>query len=330
MKALFLGKFQPPHVGHIMTILKLADEYDEVIVGITDSYPKIISQKISHEILDKILSNSSNNIKVELVKGDFTKGTASIESNFDVLCSGNEKVLEKGRELGYLTKFIERYNDRIYSGTNERKVLENNLKAPIGSLYQIKTIKVEELKPIERINRRHFESLEAQILECKVMKEPLIVDSSSMAVLDGSHRYAFCRKYNIKEIPVLLVDYDSELISVGTRLHHRIEIDDDLWLSKEKVRMTAHSGKLFNPRTTRHFFPFRKPRLDIELKSDFKIITPIDYLVSSNTSSEELKQNIDYIQEIELELDRIGSYINEQNRVKKWLQKQNEFITKND
>ncbi|MDC0271410.1 ParB N-terminal domain-containing protein, partial [Akkermansiaceae bacterium] len=276
-----------------------------------------------------ITNNARGKVKIEIVNGDFTKGTAVIKSEFDILCSGNEKVLERGAALGYNTRFIERYGAGLYSGTNERMVLQKDLKTPVAPVFKIARIKVDELKPIELINKRHFSSLESQILEDGAMKEPLIIDSKSMAVLDGSHRYAFCKKYNIEQIDVLVVDYDSDLISVGTRLHHRIEIDSKLWLSKQKVRFTAYSGKLFNPRTTRHFFPFRKPRIDFKLNLDPSNISPIDYLTSDNTTVDELKQNQEYIKEIETELERLNSYISEQQRVKKWLQSQNEYIGKN-
>jgi hypothetical protein len=90
--------------------------------------------------------------------------------------------------------------------------------------------------------------------------------------------------------------------------------------------MTAHSGKLFHPRTTRHFFPFRKPRIDFKFNHTLQSTTSIDYLISSNSKVDELKLNLDYINEIEVEIGKIQAYLEEQLRVKEWLKIQNEFI----
>ena len=41
--ALFPGKFQPPHLGHIISIMSICDQYDKVIVAVTDDNPKILT-----------------------------------------------------------------------------------------------------------------------------------------------------------------------------------------------------------------------------------------------------------------------------------------------
>jgi len=41
---LFPGKFQPPHLGHIITIMRLRKDYNKIIIGITDDKPEVIPQ----------------------------------------------------------------------------------------------------------------------------------------------------------------------------------------------------------------------------------------------------------------------------------------------
>ena len=40
--AFFPGKFMPPHLGHIETIMDVYDEYDRIIVGITEGPPRVM------------------------------------------------------------------------------------------------------------------------------------------------------------------------------------------------------------------------------------------------------------------------------------------------
>jgi cytidyltransferase-like protein len=37
-KALFIGRFAPPHKGHIEAIINLASEFDEVVIGLGSCY----------------------------------------------------------------------------------------------------------------------------------------------------------------------------------------------------------------------------------------------------------------------------------------------------
>ena len=37
--AFFPGKFHPPHIGHVQTILDILPDYDKVIIGVTERAP---------------------------------------------------------------------------------------------------------------------------------------------------------------------------------------------------------------------------------------------------------------------------------------------------
>jgi nicotinamide mononucleotide adenylyltransferase len=40
--ALFLGRFQPPHAGRLLTIRGLGEKYDKVVVGVTESQSSVM------------------------------------------------------------------------------------------------------------------------------------------------------------------------------------------------------------------------------------------------------------------------------------------------
>lgn len=121
--AFFPGKFQPPHIGHIETIMSLYDEYDTIIVGITEDMPQVIRPI---EIKNKFsnIFKYLPKFKFEIIKGILTESKSFDHlPNFNVLLSGNEKVIQKAKLLGFKTKFIERSEGIGYSGTEIRSLI---------------------------------------------------------------------------------------------------------------------------------------------------------------------------------------------------------------
>lgn len=328
--ALFLGRFQPPHIGHLMTIRGLASRYEKVIVGVTEAEPSVMPVPNVVAILKGLLPGSG--IDVIHVKGSVEGGTAEIECAFDVCCSGNPNVLARMSERGFRTEFTERSMDSIYSGTRERSVYVEQAIArrepeANDSLTEFKIVETRKLRPIEKVNPTHYNGIEAEILECGTMNKPLIVDRLSMAVLDGSHRYALLVKHGCRLAPVILCDYDDESIFVGNHLGHRFEYDGRKWISKQHVRATAISGKLYEPRTTRHFFPFRKTDHPVQLKDlEPSALRSIEHLMAAVDKDQEIRKNEEYINELHFELSVLRGYMDEQGEVLNWLRKQNEFI----
>lgn len=313
-----------------MTIRKLAERYEKVIVGVTEAEPSVMQVKSVMVMLRQLLPEG----KFEFlhVTGSVEENTAIINCEFDVCCSGNPAVLTRMAEKGYRTEFVQRSEDTMFSGTRERReyvekaILTSDSRKEF-SLTEFKILETKSLRPIEKINPTHFSGIESEILETGILNKPLIVDRLTLAVLDGSHRYAFLVKHGYRLAPVILCDYDDESIFVGNHLGHRFEFDGRKWISKQHVRATAISGALYDPRTTRHFFPFRKKDYPTELSSlDRKTEVPIDHLVSAVTKGQEITRNEEYIDELKSELSILKEYIEEQSDVLQWLKKQNEYI----
>jgi cytidyltransferase-like protein len=329
-KALFLGRFQPPHTGHLLTIQKLANQFEYLIVGVTESQPSIMPVEEVIQIL-KVLVNSENVIIIP-VTGGVEEGTAVIDVEFDVCCSGNPNVIDIMKKNGFKTQYVDRSMDSLFEGTQIRNsFVEKTLACSAGSLEpgltKFDLISLGSLRPIEKINPTHLLGIEKDLLDSGVMMKPLIIDRITRAVLDGSHRYAFLVKHGYQMAPVVECDYDNESIFVGTHLGHRFQHDQSKWISKNHVRATAISGKLYEPRTTRHFFPWRKEDIPTKLEDIVKFESAsIDHLVEKVSLDKEYQSNVIYMSELEMEQKILEGYISEQREVLNWLKEQNEFI----
>jgi len=87
---------------------------------------------------------------------------------------------------------------------------------------------------------------------------PLVV-SEDFVVLDGHHRLACLKLLGVEKIPVFVVDYFGNGISVSPRR-------GAILVSKELVVKRAKSGRLFPHKTTRHSFGHALPCARIPLK----------------------------------------------------------------
>jgi nicotinamide mononucleotide adenylyltransferase len=184
--------------------------------------------------------------------------------------------------------------------------------------YEI--VSIDKLKPLEKVFPTHLKNLEAMIDSDGFLLKAIIADVKTGTVLDGSHRYAYLLKKGFKEAPVYWADYDDENIRVGTHLSHRFLIDGSSGITKHACRQRALSGLLFTPRTTRHFFTFRKTDISLPLSS-LKIGEPVDisHLVADVGVVDEIQHNEHYIAEIDEEVETIVRYLSEVMETKKYL-----------
>lgn len=124
----FPGKFQPPHIGHIITISKLLKDYNKIIIGITEDEPRIMPREKVKEIFNTIFEPfiQFSHVDTILIDGILTK-RENIDDlpKFDVLLSGNDKVLNWGLKHRFTVKNIPRSKGIGYSGIQIRKLYED-------------------------------------------------------------------------------------------------------------------------------------------------------------------------------------------------------------
>ena len=190
-----------------------------------------------------------------------------------------------------------------------------------------KIVPIDSLVPLEKVFPTHLKNLEDMLDADGFMLKAIIVDEKDGIVLDGSHRYVYLLKRGFKTAPVYLVDYDNEDIRVGTRLGHRFLIDGDSGISKGECCRRALSGDLFSPRTTRHFFTFRKADISLPLNRLKKgKLVDVSNLIADVETVDEINHNKRYIEEINEEMEIIIQYLSEVSQTKEYLTKQIELM----
>ena len=185
-------------------------------------------------------------------------------------------------------------------------------------------ISIDRLKPLEKVFAHHLKNLSEMILKEGSVQTPIIAEEKHGIILDGSHRYIFFLMNGFKEVPVKFVDYNDEHIRVGSNLIHRYLVEGKIKISKKEVLRRGLKGELFPPRTTRHFFPFRKnERINVSidsLKKDSNI--DVENFIVKTTIQDEINHNQKYLSEIEKELDEIIRYMEEVRQTKNYLKTQ--------
>ena len=85
----------------------------------------------------------------------------------------------------------------------------------------------------------------------------MIADEETHVILDGMHRWLVLKSLGYKHVPTMLVNtLQRSKIRVGRRRIHRYQTGFNGEIAFSEVILTGLSGRLMQPRSTRHFFPF--------------------------------------------------------------------------
>lgn len=118
--ALISGRYDPGHIGHIVTIHRLAKEFKKIIVVILDYKEREYPAQYTKQIFGEILSYSTGNYEIHINNTHFGKITQEEldEWRFDVYAAGNMEVLKHIESMGYDVKWMDR--SYHYEATNDR------------------------------------------------------------------------------------------------------------------------------------------------------------------------------------------------------------------
>ncbi|UCF12698.1 MAG: nicotinamide-nucleotide adenylyltransferase [Thermoplasmatales archaeon] len=166
MNALFIGRFQPFHKGHLIILQSISNQYDEIIIGIGSSqYSGTIVNPFSENERKKMIAKSLddigiNNYKIVLIPDihnppKWVSHVLSIVRNFDVVVSNNSFTKQLFSEKGYFVKRTPYFEKERYSGEEIRRRMINNEKwedlVPKSVAKIIKEINgVQRLKDLSR------------------------------------------------------------------------------------------------------------------------------------------------------------------------------------
>ena len=130
MIALFPGRYDRPHIAHIITIQRLTKVYDKVVVVVFGYEEEKYSLSYRYQMLKECLDGCKGNVGVLFNKNDWRESRKKLTSEdikrfmknytFDVYCTGNHKYLKTAEDAGYKVHYVERAYD--YSATDDRAI----------------------------------------------------------------------------------------------------------------------------------------------------------------------------------------------------------------
>jgi len=124
--AFFPAKFQPLHLGHIISICRIKEmDYKYIIIGLTHDVPHIRTPEENMEILKRIFNYdyTSKRMSFEIIDKTLLDHEClhDFPGDIDVL-SGNPEVLKWAEKYGYNPVFFPRTEGVGFSGTEIRRL----------------------------------------------------------------------------------------------------------------------------------------------------------------------------------------------------------------
>lgn len=133
---------------------------------------------------------------------------------------------------------------------------------PIGSMTW-ELVEVARLRPHEQTLPWRVEEMVEKIQRNDFFHKPLLVDRSTMTILDGHHRHQASLRLGLKRVPAMVFDYgEDERIVVEAR-----PPADPESVSKALVVQMAANGLLMEPKSSKHSINVEVPRLRIPLEA---------------------------------------------------------------
>jgi hypothetical protein len=120
-----------------------------------------------------------------------------------------------------------------------------------GSL-EMREVALALLREHEQIEPERLHQIREEIRREGKLRHPILVDQTFHVILDGHHRFRAYRELGFETIPCVLVDYQSDVVSVRSRR-------PGIPVSKEEVIRRALSGEPFPPKTTQHLLHIPLP-----------------------------------------------------------------------
>ena len=116
--ALFPARMNPPHVGHIMTLLEQLRHYSKIYICLYDDGDRVISIQKTVDMLRTLFIKYNIEVRIEKTGFRFRNYFGDLPA-FGVVISGNSEVIKNCEQYGIPAHKIERFPN--YEGTKIRK-----------------------------------------------------------------------------------------------------------------------------------------------------------------------------------------------------------------
>ena len=122
-------------------------------------------------------------------------------------------------------------------------------------------VNITNLRPHERTLPYRVEEMYQKLRKNNFFHKPLLVDQTTMTILDGHHRYTASLRLGLTLIPAIVVDYLED---------ERVKVEawppkDPDSVSKQDVLAIALSSELLPPKSSKHTIALTIPRLKVPL-----------------------------------------------------------------
>lgn len=127
--AIFSGRFQPPHLGHVLTLMRIYPLYDKIIIAVSEytyggKKKQVIKPKVAKKILEEVFQHLPKFQVVLIGKGLLERESFNDLPKFDVVVTGNLAVIQRMEKLGIKSRYVARTKGLLgWSGKELREAL---------------------------------------------------------------------------------------------------------------------------------------------------------------------------------------------------------------
>lgn len=132
MKALFIGRFQPFHLGHLLLLQRLSTQYEEFIIGVGSSqyrdtcdnpFSEVERKQMITQSLDAVGIHKYRIVAIPDIHDPprWVDHVCSIVSDFDVIIANNPFTRKLFSEKGYVVRGTAFFDRKRYSGKEIRR-----------------------------------------------------------------------------------------------------------------------------------------------------------------------------------------------------------------
>ena len=110
--------------------------------------------------------------------------------------------------------------------------------------YAVTLIEIARLRPSEEVDAAHVSCIAEGLRRDGFQRQPILVERTSLAILDGHHRYHAAIRLGLSRIAAIVISYGDPRLSLQSW--------SDRQFTPEEVIQAAMSQKLLPRKSTRH------------------------------------------------------------------------------